>query len=57
MMQDVATKELTNEPVGKSVTRIDAYEKATGAAVYVDDMQFGPGLYYGKMVRSPYRML
>ena len=54
MMQDVATKELTNEPVGKSVTRIDAFEKATGAAVYVDDLQFGPGLYYGKMVRSPY---
>ena len=42
----------TSSPVGKSVPRIDAYEKATGAAVFVDDMQFGPGLYYGKIVRS-----
>lgn len=43
----------TSSPVGKSVPRIDAYEKATGAAVFIDDMQFGPGLYYGKIVRSP----
>jgi len=42
----------TSSPVGKSVPRIDAYEKATGSAVFVDDMQFGPGLYYGKIVRS-----
>jgi CO/xanthine dehydrogenase Mo-binding subunit len=44
----------TSEPVGKSVPRVDAYEKVTGAAVYADDMQFGPGLYYGRLVRSPY---
>ena len=44
----------TNNPVGKSVPRVDAYEKVTGAAKYVDDMAFGPGLYYGKLVRSPY---
>ena len=44
----------TNSPVGKSVPRVDAYEKVTGAAKYVDDMAFGPGLYYGKLVRSPY---
>ncbi|MEI8133177.1 MAG: xanthine dehydrogenase family protein molybdopterin-binding subunit, partial [Leptolinea sp.] len=47
------TQEYTNDPVGKSVTRIDAYEKAIGAAKYVDDMPFGPGLLYGKIVRSP----
>ncbi|MEI7988553.1 MAG: molybdopterin cofactor-binding domain-containing protein [Chloroflexota bacterium] len=38
--------------VGKSVPRIDAHEKVTGAAIYVDDMQFGPGLLFGKIVRS-----
>ncbi len=46
--------EQTNNPVGKSVPRVDAYDKVTGAARYVDDMQFGPGLYYGKLVHSPY---
>jgi len=30
------------------------YEKVTGAAIFADDMQFGPGLYYGRLVRSPY---
>ncbi len=44
----------TSEPVGKSVSRIDAYEKVTGSAVYADDMQFGPGLWYGRLVRSPH---
>ncbi|MCD4738011.1 MAG: molybdopterin-dependent oxidoreductase [Anaerolineae bacterium] len=46
--------EQTNNPVGKSVPRVDAFDKVTGAAKYVDDMQFGPGLYYGKFVHSPY---
>jgi CO/xanthine dehydrogenase Mo-binding subunit len=44
----------TSEPVGKSVSRVDAREKVTGSAVYADDMQFGPGLYYGRLVRSPH---
>ncbi|NPV86249.1 MAG: xanthine dehydrogenase family protein molybdopterin-binding subunit [Anaerolineae bacterium] len=44
----------TTEPVGKSVPRIDAYEKVTGAVQYVDDIPFGPNLLYGKFVRSPY---
>ena len=42
------------ETVGHSVPRIDAYDKVTGAATFADDMQFGPGLYYGRLVRSPY---
>jgi len=45
--------EFTSDPVGKSVPRVDAYDKVTGAAIYSDDMQFGPGLYYGRLVRSP----
>jgi CO/xanthine dehydrogenase Mo-binding subunit len=44
----------TSEPVGKSVSRVDAYSKVTGSATYADDIQFGPGLYYGRLVRSPY---
>ena len=37
--------QLTSDPVGKSVRRVDVVEKVTGAAVFVDDMQFGPGTY------------
>ncbi len=40
--------------VGQSVPRIDAYEKVTGSATFADDMQFGPGLLFGRLVRSPY---
>jgi CO/xanthine dehydrogenase Mo-binding subunit len=46
--------QFTSEPVGKSVTRVDVYEKVTGAAVFADDMQFGPGMYYARLVRSPH---
>jgi len=45
---------VSNEPVGKSVPRVDVHEKVTGAATFVDDIQFGPGLYYARLVRSPY---
>jgi len=44
----------TGNPVGKSVTRIDAFDKVTGAAHFTDDLQFGPGLLYGRVVRSPH---
>jgi len=42
--------------VGSNVPRIDAYEKVTGAATFVDDLHVArsPGLYYGRLVRSPY---
>ena len=47
-------REFTSESVGKSVPRIDVSEKVTGSATFADDMQFGPGLYYGRLVRSPH---
>ncbi|HEX9616907.1 MAG TPA: molybdopterin cofactor-binding domain-containing protein, partial [Anaerolineales bacterium] len=55
----MVTKEETtvlqsSRPVGDSVTRIDAYEKVTGAAQYTDDLQFGPGLLYARILRSPH---
>jgi carbon-monoxide dehydrogenase large subunit len=41
-------------PVGENVSRIDALEKVTGEACFADDFQFGPGLLYGRIVRSPH---
>ena len=40
--------------VGKSITRIDEKEKVTGAAKFVDDINFGPDLLYAEIVESPY---
>lgn len=37
--------------VGKSYNRIDGIEKATGQAIYIDDM-FIPNMLYGKVLRS-----
>lgn len=39
--------------VGKNITRLDAYEKATGAAKFTGDMWLY-GMLYGKILRSPY---
>ncbi len=41
-------------PVGESVKRLDALEKATGDARFTDDLQFGPDLLYGRVLRSPH---
>ncbi len=48
--------ETTNNvtPVGESKPRIDAREKATGAAVYTDDLQFGNALLHARIKRSPH---
>ena len=44
--------ECTSTLVGKNVPRVDAYDKVTGTALFTDDLPFGPGLYYGRLVRS-----
>ncbi len=41
-------------PIGENVTRVDAREKVTGAAIYADDIQFGPGLLFARIKRSPH---
>ena len=41
-------------PIGDSVPRVDAHEKVTGAALFADDIQFGPGLLYARIKRSPH---
>jgi len=43
----------TYATVGKPVPRIDALEKVTGRAVYIDDLRFSD-LLYGKILRSPH---
>ncbi len=40
--------------IGKSIGRIDGKEKITGAAKYVDDIDFGAGLLYAAIVESPH---
>ncbi len=42
------------KPVGESKPRIDAREKATGAAVFADDIQFGNALLFARILRSPH---
>jgi 4-hydroxybenzoyl-CoA reductase subunit alpha len=39
--------------VGKSLPRVDAHEKVTGKATYVDDMVM-QNMLYGKILRSPH---
>jgi len=41
-------------PVGENKPRIDAREKATGAAIFADDLQFGAGLLHARILRSPH---
>jgi CO/xanthine dehydrogenase Mo-binding subunit len=41
----------TERAVGRSVARKDGIRKATGKAVYVDDLVF-PGMLYGRTIRS-----
>lgn len=40
--------------LGTSVHRIDGLDKVTGAAKFVDDLQFGPTLLHAKVLRSPH---
>jgi CO/xanthine dehydrogenase Mo-binding subunit len=40
--------------VGHSSARIDGLEKVTGAATFVDDIDFGPDLLHAAIVESPY---
>lgn len=40
--------------LGRSVPRLDARDKVTGAARFVDDFHFGPTQLYAKILRSPH---
>lgn len=41
-------------PVGDSIRRVDAQDKVLGSALFADDIQFGPGLLYARIKRSPH---
>jgi len=45
-------KEHKYKYIGKSVVRIDGREKISGAAIYGDDIDFGPNLLYAEIVGS-----
>jgi CO/xanthine dehydrogenase Mo-binding subunit len=40
--------------IGKPVDRLDERDKVTGAAKYVDDIEFGPNLLYAEIIESPH---
>ena len=40
--------------VGQSCVRVDGLPKISGAAQFVDDIDFGPGLLYAEIVESPH---
>src|SRR3970040_2016226 len=42
------------ELIRQRVPRVDAHEKVTGAAIFTDDLQFGPGLLHARILRSPH---
>ncbi len=41
-------------PIGESKQRIDGRDKAIGAALFTDDIQFGRGLLHARIKRSPH---
>jgi len=40
--------------VGHDAIRVDGFAKVSGAAQYVDDLEFGPGLLFAEIVESPF---
>ncbi len=41
-------------PIGESKLRVDGRDKAVGAALYTDDLQFGNALLHARIKRSPH---
>ncbi len=52
VMEETSTR--IPSPIGENKIRLDAREKVTGAALYADDIQFGSGLLYARVKRSPH---
>jgi carbon-monoxide dehydrogenase large subunit len=52
MVTQVGPKTIPH-PIGDSAPRVDAREKTIGSALFADDLQFGPGLLYARIKRSP----
>lgn len=45
---------IENKYVGQSCVRIDGLPKITGAAQFIDDIDFGPNLLYAEIIESPH---
>ncbi len=43
-----------NKIIGQSVIKVDGKEKVSGAALYTDDLEFGPDLLYAEIVEGPH---
>jgi len=48
------TEEFKGKFIGQPVARIEELEKITGAARFVDDMDFGPDLLHAVIIESPH---
>ena len=53
MVTKIASEKIPH-PIGDSVPRVDAREKVIGSALFADDLQFGPGLLFARIKRSPH---
>ena len=53
-MTTAPAKDKNTTNIGVSKPRLDAREKVTGAAIFTDDLQFGAGLLYARVKRSPH---
>lgn len=53
-MSDVLEELNLPSPIRENVPRVDALEKVTGEAKFADDLEFGPSLLYGRVLRSPH---
>ena len=40
--------------IGHSVVKVDGKEKVSGAALFTDDLEFGPDLLYAEVVEGPH---
>ena len=50
----MSTQKKPPHPIGENIPRVDAREKVIGSALFADDLQFGPGLLYARIKRSPH---
>jgi CO/xanthine dehydrogenase Mo-binding subunit len=54
MMQETENKMKDQKYIGKSIVRIDGKAKVSGAAEFIDDLDFGPDLLHAAIVESKF---
>ncbi|OFZ18833.1 MAG: dehydrogenase [Bdellovibrionales bacterium GWB1_55_8] len=53
-VSDELEKKIDFKVIGKSAVRVDGKAKISGAAQYINDLEFGPGLLFAEIVESPH---